>query len=314
MGTETPHGICEHKATKQELQLGKTFARSFRLTNALNHTARIESLFVMGSMGTIAQGRASDLDIWVCHSPDLNAEEIQLLKQKCDALSENAKAVALDCHFFLMNAENFRNGIAEDLSSEASGSTQHVLLLDEFYRTALWLAGRLPLWWLVPAEREQHYQDYRHQLINKRFIQAKHFIDFGPAPNIPPEEFTGAALWQLYKAIEAPYKSVFKLLLLEAYTYVFPGFQALALSFKQQVYHGEVNIDELDPYIVAYRRVEYYLMKRNQTQRLELVRRCLYFKINKPLSKKPQDNQTSWQRRLLHKLVDEWGWSPKKIA
>ena len=24
-------------------------------------------------------------------------------------------------------------------------------VLDEFYRTAIWLAGRTPLWWLVPA-------------------------------------------------------------------------------------------------------------------------------------------------------------------
>ena len=156
-----------------EIKLPEDFKEFLKLLNEHG----VEYLLIGGyAVGYYGYPRAtSDLDIWVCHSPDLNAEEIQLLKQKCDALSENAKAVALDCHFFLMNAENFRNGIAEDLSSEASGSTQHVLLLDEFYRTALWLAGRLPLWWLVPAEREQHYQDYRHQLINKRFIQAKHF-------------------------------------------------------------------------------------------------------------------------------------------
>ena len=313
-GQLTPFGLSQYKPSKDDLRLGKSYARSFRLQHSGHHTPDLHGLFLMGSLGTVAHNRRSDLDIWVCYADGLSNEQVQHLKQKCDALSETARQVALDCHFFLMNATDFRQGQSQDLSNEASGSTQHLLLLDEFYRTATWLAGRLPLWWLIPARREQHYRDYRHQLFVKRFIPEDKYIDFGAVPGIPPEEFTGAALWQLYKAIEAPYKSVFKLLLLEAYTCAFPGFQPLSLSFKQVIYDGEIDADELDPYIVAYRRIEHYLMQRKEPQRLELVRRCLYFKVNKPLSKKPQHAQASWQRLLLQRLVTEWQWSRDKIA
>ena len=309
---DVPAGIHEYKPSKQDIQRGKNAARSFRYRP--QHQGSIEALFLMGSLGTIAHSRGSDLDIWVCHESRLDQNQLNLLQRKCDGIVATAKNCKLDCHFFLMDAENFRIGVSQGLSNEASGSSQHYLLLDEFYRTALWLAGRLPLWWFVPATREQHYQDYRHILLGKRYLAEKKVLDFGPVASIPVGEFAGAALWQLYKAIEAPYKSVFKLLLLEAYTSSYPGFQPLSLSFKQQIYTGELDIDELDPYIVAYRRIEYYLTKQAQPERLELARRCLYFKIDKPLSKAPRFGQKSWQRELLEKLVREWHWNPDKIS
>jgi adenylate cyclase len=52
------------------------------------------------------------------------------------------------------------------------GTTQHYLLLDEFYRTAIWLAGRTPIWWLVPVYEETRYAEFTHTLMSKRFIRA----------------------------------------------------------------------------------------------------------------------------------------------
>ncbi|WP_206237707.1 class I adenylate cyclase, partial [Pseudomonas viridiflava] len=98
------------------------------------------------------------------------------------------------------------------LSSDDCGTTQHYLLLDEFYRAAIWLAGRTPMWWLVPVYEEQNYEDYTHTLLSKRFIRASEVLDLGPMSHIPPAEFIGAGLWQLFKGIESPYKSVLKLL------------------------------------------------------------------------------------------------------
>ncbi len=37
---------------------------------------------------------------------------------------------------------------------EDCGSTQHILLLDEFYRTAVRLAGKRILWNMVPCDEE----------------------------------------------------------------------------------------------------------------------------------------------------------------
>ena len=78
----------------------------------------------------------------------------------------------------------------------------------------------------------------------------------------------------MFKGIESPYKSVLKLLLTEVYASEHPKVQCLSLRFKQAVFSHQVDLDELDPYIMVYRRIEEYLKARNEPERLELVRRA----------------------------------------
>ena len=71
-----------------------------------------------------------------------------------------AASQGAELHVFLVDPERFASGRRDaELTGEDCGSSQHYLLLDEFFRTALWLAGRTPTWWLVPAEQEERYPD-----------------------------------------------------------------------------------------------------------------------------------------------------------
>lgn len=310
----TPCGVVNFKPGKDELRLAKTWARSFTFSRdfIVKHPA-IDAVFVMGSVGTIAHSDSSDLDIWVCHDPSLSPKALADLQAKCQRLHQWAEDnLHLEAHFFLMTGQSFQTRQTAEFSSEGSGSAQHFLLLDEFYRTALWLAGKIPLWWFVPASQEQHYEHYSQSLLRKRFIRAADVIDFGGIPAIPPNEFIGAGIWQLYKGIEAPYKSVLKLLLLETYASTTNN-EPLALTFKRAVYQCTPDASLLDPYVMIYRRLEEYLLSHGQLQRLELVRRCFYFKVNKPLTRSSCHPQKSWQRLLLETLTAQWGWPTHQL-
>jgi adenylate cyclase, class 1 len=142
----TPAGIYGFKPDKETLRMARILARSFQYTRDFTEkTLGIEALFLMGSAGSIAQSDTSDLDIWVCHNPHLNSAQYQALERKCELISQwAAQYIHLETHFFLMTGDSFQNGKCSNLSSEASGSAQHYLLLDEFYRTALWIAGKVP--------------------------------------------------------------------------------------------------------------------------------------------------------------------------
>ncbi|MDR9426475.1 MAG: class I adenylate cyclase, partial [Marinobacter sp.] len=164
------------------------------------------------------------------------------------------------------------------------GSAQHYLLLDEFYRTSIHLAGQYPLWWLVPVDSEHRYDECRRRLVDCRFIKPQEYIDFGPVPAIPPEEFPGAGIWQLYKGIDAPWKAILKLLLIECYA-TDQKQSLLSASFKQAVHEGRLSVDELDPYIMLYQRLESWLGNQDAEDRLDLVRRSLYLKAGLPLSR-----------------------------
>ena len=122
----------------------------------------------------------------------------------------------------------------------------------------------------------------------------------------------GAGLWQLFKGIESPYKSLLKLLLIEVYASEHPRVSCLSLSFKQAVYANQLDLDELDPYLVVYRRLEHYLIERGDLQRLELVRRSLYLKVGHKLSAVAAGVQ--WQYLLLQRLTREWGWDELHLA
>jgi adenylate cyclase class 1 len=316
----TPSGVQAYLPGKDDIRIAKSFARSFTYQRDLvDKRDAIEALFMMGSLGTIAHAENSDIDVWVCHSEDLTKSALAELQEKCHALTRwAADSIHIETHFFLMEAKKFRQGQQTLLSSESSGTAQHFLLLDEFYRTAVWLAGRLPLWWFVPVTQEKNYAGYTKNLLDKRFLKASEYIDFGGVPEIPLNEFVGAGIWQLYKGIDAPYKSVLKLLLLEAYANEQFN-EPLSLGLKRKIYRALDNAeplepDELDAYVLVYQRLQEYLLSQNQSTRLELVRRCFYFKSGKQLSRTSRNVAKAWQRVLLEKMIKEWGWDQHQLT
>ncbi|MDH4553629.1 class I adenylate cyclase [Pseudomonas sp. BN417] len=312
----TPAGVAAFEPDEELLAEAQRLTRSFAYKPRRGTQPQpIHGLFLMGSLGTIAQAEQSDMDIWVCHAPELDAAAIAELQRKCSALEEWAAGQGAEAHFFLIDPARFAQGDREArLTSDDCGTTQHYLLLDEFYRTAIWLAGRTPLWWLVPVYEETRYVEYSQTLLSKRFIRAEEVLDLGHLAHIPPGEFIGASMWQLFKGIESPYKSVLKLLLTEVYASEHPQVACLSLRFKEAVYANRLDLDELDPYMVVYRRLEEYLLGRGEPERLELIRRCLYLKVNKKLSRPPRNRNKSWQRLLLERLTANWNWQQRQLA
>ncbi|VVM67697.1 Adenylate cyclase [Pseudomonas fluorescens] len=311
----TPAGLSSFEPDANALAEAQRLTRSFsyKPRHGSNPPRPIHGLFLMGSLGTLAQADHSDMDVWVCHAPDLDESELAELRRKCQLLEIWAASQGAEAHFFLIDPARFVLGERDaQLSSEDCGTTQHYLLLDEFYRTAIWLGGRTPIWWMVPVYEEPAYDRYTHTLLSKRFIRADESLDLGHMAFIPPGEFIGAGLWQLFKGIESPYKSVLKLLLIEVYASEHPRVHCLSLRFKQAVFANQLDLDELDPYIVVYRRIEEYLIARREPERLELVRRALYLKVNRKLT--GHSRTQSWQRSLLERLAQEWNWDDRHLA
>ena len=312
----TPAGLAGFEPDAETLTHAQRLSRSFSYKPLRGKPPQpILGLFLMGSLGTVAQDDQSDLDVWVCHDPALPEQGLQELQRKCELLQAWAATQGSEAHFFLIDPVRFTQGEREArLTSDDCGTTQHYLLLDEFYRTAIWLGGRTPLWWLVPGYEEHRYDEYVRILLDKRFVRGDEVLDFGSLASIPPGEYLGAGLWQLYKAIESPYKSLFKLLLVEVYASEHPAVRCLGLDFKQAVYANRLELDELDPYIVAYRRIETYLVQRGDRERLALLRRCLYLKINTPLSQGSSSRNKTWKRRLLERLSADWEWDERQFT
>lgn len=311
---DTPAGVCHYTPSKATLAQAATLARSLDYRKQVPRSHVIEGLFLMGSTGTVAYTRRSDFDIWVCHEQTLSQAALSRLQVKVDRISRWAEGLGLEVYFFLMTAEDVRSGRMASLSSESSGSAQHHLLLDEFYRTSLLIAGRFPLWWLVPPEQDPAYKTYTEGLFNKRFIKPGDFIDFGGLEAVPANEFFGASLWQLFKAIDKPYKSLLKILLLESYASEHPKMELLSHVYKQQVFSGHSAPQDVDPYLLLFKKVQIYLEELRDGDRLTLARHSFYFRVRHVLDAGLQGRAFDWQRRHLLELIHSWGWSTEELA
>ncbi len=314
VSSETPAGIADYSPTQALVRTARKITRSFSYTKRAQRTYPIRGVYLMGSIGSIAHTTGSDFDVWLCHDPHLQPEELLALREKSVRLEAWARELALEVHIFVIDTDAFRRGSRPALSRESSGSTQKQLLLEEFYRTGILLAGLHPLWWLVPPDQENNYTEYTAWLLERRFVSPRDCIDFGGLENTPADEFFGAAHWQLYKGIEAPYKAILKLLLIESYSRDYPDIRWLCQEAKAALYAGNLDVNELDPYIVMYRRVEQYLLERDQPERLALARRCFYFKTEQALSRKSPRRGDEWQRELLSALVKEWRWGKAELV
>jgi len=310
---EVPSGISDYTPGKIAIRAAKRLAKSFTLKKRAQMRREILSIFIMGSSGTVGHSGQSDFDIWVCHRKDLDEEGRELLQQKLTLISEWARTIKLDAHFFLMDEDYFRRKYSAPMDKEAAGSSQHYLLLDEFYRTAILLAGRYPLWWMVPVEENANYEEYASTLLDKRYLRENDWIDFGYIPNIPADEFFGAALWQVYKGIDSPYKSVIKIVLMEVYASMHPDVSPLCQDYKKLVYLEDPEPNRIDPYLMVYRKVESYLLKRKEYERLELIRRCFYIKVNIKVSSPPKTAAYGWRRELITELTRQWAWEQDQL-
>ncbi len=273
----------------------------------------ILALYTMGSTSSIGQSTSSDLDIWVCVSPQMNSNERAHLSNKCMQITEWAKGYGVEANFFLMDEERFRNNHSEEMTGDNCGSSQHLLLLDEFYRTAVRLAGQRLLWHIVPPEMEECYDEYVAQLCQSEVVNCNEWIDFGQLHRIPAEEYFGSNLWQLYKSIDSPYKSVIKAILLEAYSWEYPHTQLLSLDSKRRFFAHDPNLCCMDAYFLMLEKVTRYLERIHDHTRLDLVRRCFYLKTHEKLSRESGNGTVSWRRRVMEDMVQDWGWDTNTI-
>jgi adenylate cyclase class 1 len=309
-----PHGICFYTPdeTQQDYlnDLEDKWGSPFE--KMASGELPITGLYSMGSTSSIGQSCTSDLDIWVCHQSWLDNEERNRLQQKCSLLEKWAASMGVEVSFFLIDENRFRHNESGSLGGEDCGSTQHILLLDEFYRTAVRLAGKRILWNMVPGEEEAHYDEYVLSLYAQGALTPNEWLDLGGLSTLSAEEYFGASLWQLYKSIDSPYKAVLKTLLLEAYSWEYPNTQLLAMGIKHRLHQGEIVCFGLDAYCMMLERVTHYLTAINDTTRLDLVRRCFYLKVCEKLSLS-NNASIGWRREILSQLVSEWGWSEERL-
>lgn len=292
-----PSGISHFTPSHYQQRFMSALLPREKLAKHLENPPAFEALYSMGSTGSITQTQFSDLDLWLCYPDHFNADQLQRIQLKIEKLQQWAKGYQVEINIYLMNparfnAQQYHSGVSE----EHSGSAQHFFLLDEFYRSAIRLAGKRLLWLHLTDEQYQQ----RHQLPE---LDLQSWLDFGDFSELSTAEFFGASLWQLYKGIDNPYKSAIKILLLENYAQSYPKTALISKAFKQK-WLGQAEVKyHFDPYLAMLEQVTTYLEDRKEFARLNRLRQCFYLKAMEG------ESDENWRTYQLRQLAKSWGWN-----
>ncbi|MDH2924802.1 adenylate cyclase class 1 [Nicoletella semolina] len=274
------------------------------------YSTAFDGLYAMGSFGSITQTSLSDLDIWLCYSRPFSDAQLTALKEKIVKIQQWGQSLRVEINLYLMNPSEFKtHRYTSELNEEHSGSAQHYFLLDEFYRSAVRLAGK-PILWLHLPETSLPYQVLVDQAVAAHIIRLEEWVDFGDLNNLSAGEYFGATLWQLYKGIENPYKSAIKILLLESYAEVYPNTTLISRQLKKQLFSEDqaCNFDPnlFDPYLAMLEQATHYLENCKEFARLDCLRQCFYIKAI--------EQQTDPRKRQkLRALAYTWHWQENDI-
>ena len=286
---ETPRGIENFSLTDAVIEdVNKVFSDKMSSREALEKmiatSAPLKSLMLMGSVGTIAQTYKSDFDFWVClDKKDFSDKELDALQKKLTGIEKWAEdRHKLEVHFFITDIEMVRNNDFGAADEESAGSSQARLLKEEFYRTTVLIEGQLPFWWLVPSgANDEIYNQYKKELAEGSYNVPIGTIDLGNLDKISTEEFFGAAIWQICKAIESPYKSTLKMAMLELFLDPNSEVKLLCNIIKERVQAEKAEENHLktyDPYTVMFDTIRDYYNNQNEAEVCDLLESCFYIK------------------------------------
>lgn len=316
-----PHGLRNFDANLTITNaVHELFPKAKHQRIGLPQRPAFRALFAMGSVGSIGHSGGSDIDYWLVYEEKaLSAPERLLLQRRVDEIEVWARDRGLDAHFFLVDVERVRRDDFGKASAdvESSGSAMGRLLKEEFYRTAIYLAGDLPLWWLSPLGLSDAEYDRLSELVcsGTQVIPGASFVDLGNVGPIDRGEFLGAALWQINKSLKSPFKSLLKMALLERYLDPTTEGTLLCEVLKRRVFEGERAPQYTDPYVLLFDAISEHYAQKGDWSAFRLIQKCFYLKVGLKLSSDRKERDAFLQRfRVMRAYIMRWGWDRDLLA
>ena len=313
---KTPCGISEYLPSNETVCICEKYTGKNKFKVRRSFSPQIEGLFTMGSVGSLAQTFESDIDYWVCINEEImDNTGLSLLQKKLKAIESLAWVkFKTRVTFFVVDILKARTNDFGDSTQESSGSAQSRLLKEEFYRTMIHVAGKLPLWAVLPTAISLNYY---HMILGSisSFTKSHRYIDLGDIHAIPVNEYYGASIWQMFKWLKSPFKSVIKMALLEKYIHAYGKEDLLCNQYKNEWMNSGTHLKpaQNDSYIILLNHLITYYRQCNDSQSVNLVLTCFFLKLE--ISKQGEIDNTIFGLRkiLLDKCLEDWGWNTKRL-
>lgn len=279
------------------------FERDISRRSLSRHKPPIRSIWIGGNPGTLIDGGDPLLMVYVVLDLRQMGEGVlPAMQNRAKGISEWAAGLGLGLVFTFLDPARARAGEFGPLRNAPARSRQ---ALDRFYRTGVYLAGQIPVWWCVPAGTppDQHGRMARSIA---RGVEGLDFFDVGPVPRVRDDVRLRSAVDAIDRGGQHPLPFVldFARLVLELDGPREPACERL----KRAIEGGETPI--LDPVLQAVDEVSDAFARRGESGRATTLRRLAWLKVGLYLVRTTTHRATFLDRfhALAGPCVTRWGY------
>lgn len=279
------------------------------LSNNIENAA-VQALYHIGSLGTFTQSEKSDFDYWVIINKSRLTEERYLaLKQKLNLIIiHSRKKFAQEVSFFIHDAQALIKNQFANPGDDEIAAVPKLLIKEEFYRTFIMIAGKIPAWVVLPQKGTASFSTWKEHI-----MQHKEFIDLGVLDKIPLAEIKRGLLWQICKAKYDPVKSLIKASITASYHVQDNKSPMLTCDMIKERFKDSIIDDyAADPYIIAFEKILDFYSAQKDVKGLSRIKVAIFFRLcGFPMVALP--DKESPKRKILDKYIRKWNLSNKRL-
>ena len=273
--------------------------------------AAVQALYHIGSLGTFTQSEKSDFDYWVIiNRAKFSTKRYDALKQKLNLITiHSRKKFSQEVSFFIHDAQALIKNKLQYPGDDDLTSVPEILIKEEFYRTFIMLAGKMPAWVVLPSTLSPDAAS----LWKKHILQRNEFIDLGEINQISKEEIKKGLLWQICKSQYDPVKSVIKASITASYNVTGKEQVKLTCDMVKEKFRDSIIDDyAADPYIIAFERVLDFYANQKDVKGLAHIKVAIFFRLC-GFPKVALPHKDSPKRKILNKYILKWKLSNKRL-
>ena len=271
----------------------------------------------IGSLGTFTQSAQSDFDYWVIIDKTCFTEQryYNLEKKLNHIVKFSRENFDQEVTFFIMDQADIRKDSYAGFEAPETMIAPKLFLKEEFYRTFLMIAGKIPVWTILPANIQQGTYD---RLVKHLFQQPeltfllKDFLDLGKVEMPSIKDIYQGIRWHICKSKEDPVKALLKAtMILSHITDEKNSAMLLCDELKQRFSKAGIDDCESDPYKIVFDRVLHY-HKTHARDGLKLIKNAIFFRLcSYPKVSLPEPG--SPKKQLIDKYTRTWNISPSEV-
>ncbi len=316
-GENVPCGIMNFTMDHESLVAAEKLFPDIIIRRQVNLNPVIHTALLMGSLGSIAQSKKSDLDYTLLvDSNSFTPEGLKLFQKKLNLIETwTWDNYHLETHFFINDHNEVRNNIFGESDSESTGSALAKLLKEEMYRTMIIVTGKVPFWLIAPVDCDDNRYAELIKMIqnNETLLKREEYIDMGNVDDISDGEFFGASIWALIKSFKSPFKTLMKMGVLEDYMFTETKSNLLCHQVKQRIFDG-TPYEKIDPYLLMFTRVQKFFSDTKNDPEVDALRAAFYLKVGTQVTGDELEHGSGyWKKITLIKMLKDWGWDGTKV-